>query len=584
MPSSSNTRERALKEIARHISCDNISQWNRSIGRLLDTGLSELGLHFILEKSSVLSDLVQMSELNVEDHVEEFVRNVSPIIWKMRYEHLHLMVLCLCSLPYRSVDTINYLRVDASLYPINFPPSVLKITLEGLLATYQVSSTETQDTKKKVAVKSKGLIRKLVETDNDGASPSLPIEVTSSPPPTESKSVKSQSLILLESVLDFNSLFLILPANLHEVIRDSFTQLNCLRVLCVELLISLEYSETKLRESLLVLLNHCCNRLEAPFPTEDILTDCLNSFLQHTNSHTHQVSHKIADWNKLFQKVNHFLTLLHSSEREFWTQSLHCFLQVDPSHLQRGIEEYYDLFCNRYETLQSLYQMSTLSQLSTLPNQSTVNLYFQTHIFLFSSEVLPLSKTIFLTHDDDTVTLPFSLESFSSSHSLFEIFHLLKEISSLESPELSQKAIMVLTHLLRLWGWGSQLLLPPHQIIQQIFEFWNDSSAHLHLEDSSVTVIEKEETGLICFISLLEICSQNNLHEEFLEIFVLDICSPSLRHRNLNELIDRMPLILDMTHGFEEELSAWVRINFLCSLAHSLNRSNCIRRLSSTDH
>jgi hypothetical protein len=576
----SKARERALKEVARHISGDNISQWNRSIGRLLDTGLSELGLHFILEKSSLFSDLISrkdssVSELTLEDDVAEYVRDISSIFWKLRSEHFHLLVLCLCSLPHRSDGTVVHLRVDTALYPIHLHPAVIKIVVEGLLSTYQASFNETSEAKKKVIGKPKGLIRKLgqIEAENDSGAPlPLALEETLSPetPATELEVVKSPSLVLLESVLDFNSLFLLLPAHLHQLIRDSFSQLRFLQELTVELLISLECSEEQLMNSVQILIRHCGNRLEASFPTQDILTASMGTLLQYMNSQTHRSSHSPEDWKKLLEKVNQFLIMFKLSPTDFWTQYLDFFLRVEPSHVQKGLEEYHDLFCNRYDFIESLYETSALSWQSTLPTQSTLKLYFKTHIFLLSSDVLPLSKMIFLPCGDSEqqslITLPFTLESFSSSDSLIALFHVLSDhlragLALSQSPERSRKVVMVLTHLLRLWGWGSRPL-SSHQKIQQLFELWNQKD--LFTADSKEEEEEEEprqeEGQLLCFISLLDLCSQNNLHEDFLDLFLLDLCCPSLRSRNLKELRDRMPLILELTCGFREDLSAWVLV------------------------
>jgi hypothetical protein len=633
-----NTRDVALKEISCHLSSDNLSQWNRTIGRLLDTGLSELGLHFSLQRASTLSKLLNdltrgsgdlTSSLisgEVEDQVNEFVQNLSSIIWKLRYEHFHLFILSLCSLPLRSpLSSTSYSSSSScsSLYPIQLSPQVIQMILTRFLKISPpdaMKSDSAEAMKKKLTTKPKTIIKKLGTGEGAGGGeseqtigdPSHSSVQSGKPSSSSSLAVTGaaggagQSMQLMESVLDFNSLFLLLSSSsllsspesqLTVAIRESFVSLAALREFSVHLLSSLEYSEKILTEVSPILFRHCSSRLGESLPVAEILTNCLHLLLLHTNSTPHRHAHKKRDWDLLFRKIFNFqntqssLALDSKLWMSHWTES---FLQID--HTQLSPPTWRDLYANRFEAFQALSALlsQTQTQIETGENSSSVpiqeegrregalsvELFFRTHIFLFSEEVLqiitqppPLSGFESESHQ---LALPFSLACFSSTVSLCQLFHQIENHLKLkltpignhkEEEEDREKVtrrgvVMLLTHLLRIWGGGSRLL-PRDQKMQSLFEFW--ASATVATAPADGVMDQTVQVYLPCFLKILELCSQHpqHLHEEFLDVLLLDVLTPSLAlvldNSPLSEMLQlHISTILQLSQRFGEEYSAWV--------------------------
>jgi hypothetical protein len=625
-----NTRDLALKEISRHITSDNISQWNRTIGRLLDTGLSELGLHFCLERSSTLSKFLSdhgnLSRDEIEDEVNAFVQNLSTILWKLRYEHFHFFILCLSSLPHTasspapvssssittsiittsSSSSSHHLHVNSSLYPmeqLHLLPEVIQMILKKFSQTSIPDSTKNDSTemKKKLVSKPKTIIKKLgaaAATEGGGESENSALELMTAPPIGKSGSSSSgggPSAQLLESVLDFYTLFLLLPSGLHPTLRKSFYHLPALKELCVQLLTSLEYSEKFLSERLFTLLSHHSSaRLGQPLPVNEILTNSLHLLILHTNSTPHKDAFKKQNWEIIFQKFFIFQKDFHS---KFWIDMTTSLLHLDPTLLEKPIQECRDLYANRYEAYQGLMELLSLYSISLPVASITIELFFQTHIFLFSNEILKMTNfTLQSSSSSSTsscssvLSLPLSLNSFSSPDLLHQLFNQIqshleqrlrcssptmmhrnenvsvsfgdgheKEEAGEEGKEgmTPRMMVMMLTHLLRIWKWGSQLIRR-EQKIQSLFEFWASHGVTTTTEDGNDDAVAAQ---LACYVTILELCSQHHLHEEFFDVLLLDVLTPSLvKHNSLSLLQPHIGIILQLSQGFGEEYSAWVRI------------------------
>lgn len=581
-----------MKEIARHISRDNISQWNRTIGRVLDTGLSELGLHCCLEKSSTLSkflsgyDSLLQDQMNtthdeIEDEVNGYVQNLSSIIWKLRYEHFHYFIFCLCSLPHTSsYDAISsHLHVNNSFYPMEYlhrRPDVIQTILKRFLDTSIPESTKDEPTdmkKKIVSTRPKTIIKKLgssegTETSTEMAKAGVAIlpltNERSQEEPGKSLSTSSggQSYQLLESVLDFNSLFLLLPSKLYPTLRKSFNDPVVFKELCVQLLTSLEYSENILSERLLLLLfRHSSSRLGEPLPVDDILTNSLHLLILHTNSTTHHSAYKKIDWEIIFRKM---FTFQQSFDSKFWLEVTTSFLQIDPMLLQKSIHECQDLYANRYEAYQALIELLSLNSVALPTDRISVELFFQTHIFLFSNDILEIAhvEINFTNESSSALLLPFQLNSFSSAELLSQLFnevnaHLQQRVT--RDDNIIQRVIMVLTHLLRIWKWGSRLM-NREQKIQSLFEFWASRDQQTNDAEDKISM----GTQLDCFVVILELCSKYHLHEEFLDVLLLDILSPDLfKSDSFSSFQPHMVTILELSESLGEEYYAWVQIVLL---------------------
>lgn len=565
---------------------------------MLDTGLSELGLHFGLEKTTQLTKLLAdpsiTDEMDINYHLKEYSKSLSYVVSKLRYEHLHLLLLCICSLNINNQsnnndnddsnnDTIDHLFVNTNLYPIKLKPKIIIIILKGFISYIEENSTESStELKKKSTLKSKPLIKKL---NNSNDIPSIDEEIlTSSPSPTIV--VKNVSLELLNTLLKFYQLFVLLPDSIHLLIYSSYHDIISLKELCINIIINVNYSEQVFEEILSILQNHCFNKFSCSFPTKDILNLSINSLLNKIEMESKFVILK-QDWIITYHKIEKlFYDDNFQEKREFWLNYTQSLINFDTTGLiKKQLNEYYFIWINKYEAIQSLYydillkeELNEIVQYS----QNQLHLYHKTHIFLFSPLVLEIiekniqiKSTNSLENNVRKLILPISLESFSTTSSLNTLFdyilnNLLQEENneSNENNENKYKNIVNFgIHILRIWGWGSEVQ-NENEKLDNLFQYWNDVNHNfedIQREDDNEDRLmlnhqnaNDNQIQLISLIKLLNICSKHNFWQHFIEILLLDIFIPKYKSQQISTKVLELANL-----NFAKDIIAWVSNYFV---------------------
>jgi hypothetical protein len=108
-----NARNSAIVELSNFLALNNIQHWNRAVGRILDTGPSEL--HFLF----FLKQIIEYKNSNANFDV-----NVEICLSKLRLDHFQIFCFVICGISFNRIKDIIFCPPLLSILNIMIPQTI----------------------------------------------------------------------------------------------------------------------------------------------------------------------------------------------------------------------------------------------------------------------------------------------------------------------------------------------------------------------------------------------------------------------------------------------------------------------------
>jgi hypothetical protein len=461
----------------------------------------------------------QESSEVVDSHIQDFHGELSPLLQKMRGEHVKALCLAIVGLDphHAGVDMLPFHRSPSvkpmeacNHFDIGLDAEITERLLTGIVdALRQAVAGGLEGKKTAVRSKTKSLISK----------PDNQLEASAS-------DKENDVVAFVQSLLAHNSMRKVLPVVLHEMSLTSYLQSEGIANLVAACLQNREVDVGALKVCVTVLEQRALNYHQIGFNAVTVAEDVFGVLLT-DDSHP---AISFEDCCFLLRKIVAIVSKYQPDDTRFQQQAVTSALTVSNVSDRKSAISLFE----RRLTIVNALQIEFPGDTRIVSAQS----FFQTNLYLMSDEIFDLLRLPFngSTEVEAGVGLPWRIDCFESRHRGVEIVahaidHLKREASrtSHSAPRNSARADLTVSgaiiRLLRMWS----VLHSPGLSLGDFFHRW--SSVAVTGREASAGEQAGKGSGRdggvdACYMSLLELCAISGDVRGFVDVLIGDLLCP----------------------------------------------------------